>query len=421
MELLFSIIIPVYNSEKYLSNSLKSALKQAFSKKKYEIILINDCSTDGTKSIIQKFKKRFKNIRVINNKKNRKVSYSRNIGIRSAKGKYIIFLDSDDELKKNSLIKIKKMILSHQHDLILCLEFKSNKFRINRKKIGKLNDVNSFIAYENKELIYNPNCWNMILNRSFLQRKNIFFRKIDIFEDQVFCTEVLFNARRIKIVPGTFHNYIQRPHSLSRKTNYLALNSCLYAITNFLQLTKSSKLTKERSVFVKNRMNFIINNINKYIAICSNSQIKKISTLYKKISRKMNIKSNNFYDNFFSFQKLRNFRKSLIFKIINYTYRNYDQIYIFGFGVIGRTIFHVLRRQGIKIDAFLDNDKNFIDNTYLSKKIIAPRSLKYKINKSNKNILVIISQNKKKESKSIIKQLKSFGLENKNIRVVNIS
>ena len=102
MAILFSIIIPVYNSEKYVSSSVKSILKQSFSKNRYEIILINDCSNDNSKLIIENLKKKFKFIKVINNKKNYKVSYCRNIGLKKAKGKYILFLDSDDELKKNS-------------------------------------------------------------------------------------------------------------------------------------------------------------------------------------------------------------------------------------------------------------------------------------------------------------------------------
>ena len=82
MRPLFSIIIPVYNSERYIFASVKSVLKQKFSKKKFEIILINDCSTDNSKSIINKIKKRSSNIKVINNKINKKVSYCRNIGIK---------------------------------------------------------------------------------------------------------------------------------------------------------------------------------------------------------------------------------------------------------------------------------------------------------------------------------------------------
>ena len=107
MRLLFSIIIPVYNSERYISNSVKSVLKTKFFEK-YEIILINDCSTDNSRSIINKIKQKFSNIIVINNKRNKKVSYCRNIGIKKAAGEYIIFLDSDDELKRNALTDIEK-------------------------------------------------------------------------------------------------------------------------------------------------------------------------------------------------------------------------------------------------------------------------------------------------------------------------
>ena len=85
MAILFSIIIPVYNSEKYLLSSVESVLKQSFSKKKYEIILINDCSIDKSTSIIKNLKRKFKTIKVINNKRNYKVSYCRNIGIKKSK------------------------------------------------------------------------------------------------------------------------------------------------------------------------------------------------------------------------------------------------------------------------------------------------------------------------------------------------
>ena len=119
MGILFSVIVPVFNSEKYVSGAIKSILKEPFSKKKYEIILINDHSRDSSKLIIQNFKKKFKNIKVINNKKNYKVSYSRNIGIKSAIGKYIIFLDSDDELKNDTFNKLERLVSNHDYDLIL--------------------------------------------------------------------------------------------------------------------------------------------------------------------------------------------------------------------------------------------------------------------------------------------------------------
>ena len=102
MSTFFSLIIPAYNSEKFISKCLQSVLNQNFSKKKYEIIIVDDASKDATFEICEKFKKKNKIIRILYNKKNYGVSQSRNLGIKSAIGKYIIFLDSDDILKRDS-------------------------------------------------------------------------------------------------------------------------------------------------------------------------------------------------------------------------------------------------------------------------------------------------------------------------------
>lgn len=87
-----SVVMPVYNSEKYLRESIESVLGQIF--KDFELVIVNDCSTDSSSSIIKSYND--KRIRVINNKKNLGTVKSRNIGLKVAKGKYIAILDSDD-------------------------------------------------------------------------------------------------------------------------------------------------------------------------------------------------------------------------------------------------------------------------------------------------------------------------------------
>ena len=91
MGILFSVIVPVFNSERYISNAIKSVLRQKLEKKNYEIILINDNSSDQSLKIIRNFKKKFKNIKVINNKKNYKVSFCRNAGIKKATENILFF------------------------------------------------------------------------------------------------------------------------------------------------------------------------------------------------------------------------------------------------------------------------------------------------------------------------------------------
>lgn len=99
--MLVTIIMPVYNSEKYLEKSLSSVLNQTY--QDFELIVINDGSSDGSLSIIQSFKKIDKRIKLYDLDRNRGISFARNIGIKNSKGKYIAFIDSDDKWKSNKL------------------------------------------------------------------------------------------------------------------------------------------------------------------------------------------------------------------------------------------------------------------------------------------------------------------------------
>ena len=100
MNIFFSFIIPVFNSEKYIYQCVNSILNQK--RKNIEIILINDYSTDKSLKICNFLEKTNKSIKVIHHKKNLGVAQSRNDGIRASGGKYLIFLDSDDYLQKKS-------------------------------------------------------------------------------------------------------------------------------------------------------------------------------------------------------------------------------------------------------------------------------------------------------------------------------
>ena len=425
MGILFSVIVPVFNSERYISNAIKSVLRQKLEKKNYEIILINDNSSDQSLKIIRNFKKKFKNIKVINNKKNYKVSFCRNAGIKKATGKYIIFLDSDDEIKKNAFKDIKKIILKTEYDLILFLEYQSNKYRINKKQVNKIRNIDQFIKHDNKNKIYNPNCWNLVINRSFLNKAKVLFKKIDIFEDQVFCTEILFLARKIKVMPGTFYKYILRPLSLSRNTSYVSFRSCSYVLINFFKFFENKKLSVNKINFIKNRINFIMN-INKvYLNICSKNQIKKISLNFQKNTKKLKVEGNflkkytNKISNFYKLEKLLKLKNQSINKINKLNYVNFDKIFIFSYGVVGRTLFHILKNNRVKINGFIDNNKNFLNANYSSVKIYDLKNFKRKIDQKLTKILVIVCQSNKFVTRKIVYQLKNIGLMKSNIRIFN--
>ncbi len=98
-----SVIIPAYNEEKYIAESIESVLKQDL--KNFEIILVNDNSTDNTKEIIEKFVRKDSKVKLLNHKKNKGRAAAVNTGIKKAKGKYIAFLDADDLMAKGRLKK----------------------------------------------------------------------------------------------------------------------------------------------------------------------------------------------------------------------------------------------------------------------------------------------------------------------------
>ena len=98
---LVSVVIPVYNVEKYLSDCLESVLQQNF--EGMEIFCVDDCSTDGSRDILDQYAARDKRIRIIRYEKNGGLSYARNQAMKQAKGQYIFFLDSDDMMAEGAI------------------------------------------------------------------------------------------------------------------------------------------------------------------------------------------------------------------------------------------------------------------------------------------------------------------------------
>ena len=113
-------------------------------------------------------------------------------------------------------------------------------------------------------------------------------------------------------------------------------------------------------------------------------------------------------------------KKKVSAKVSSGNFKNFDEVYIFGFGINGRTIFHIIKEKKLRVDGFLDNNRNFQNKIYFGKNIINPKKLKLKL-EEGLNVLVIISHDlKTKDSVHIIKQLNKLGLNRENIRMLNV-
>ena len=209
---LISIIIPTYNCEKYVDDCIQSVLKQL--QDNYELIIVDDGSSDGTQSILQKYKKIKHNIKIIYIP-HKGVSVAKNIGLDNAIGQYVTFVDCDDCLENNFLIKNKFLLTEKMADLYI---FGIKFIPLNREhqlwtvQDKFYNDARSFADdyIRTKKLMIYSNS-NKFYKNSIIQKLDLKFRDdIDFGEDRLFNYKYLTGCRHIITSKQIMLRYIQR-------------------------------------------------------------------------------------------------------------------------------------------------------------------------------------------------------------------
>ena len=176
-----SVIIPVYNAEKYLNKTLESILKQSL--KDIEVICVDDGSTDGSVEIIQSFIKKDDRVKLIR-QNNQHAGSARNTGLKEAQGEYIHFMDADDYVLNYAYEAIYNKVIKYDLD---CLKFSSVVYDVKQKDTVDLpaftltrlrpGDFNRLLTLEEGSPIYKVNVapWNGVYRRTFLEKNNIVF------------------------------------------------------------------------------------------------------------------------------------------------------------------------------------------------------------------------------------------------------
>lgn len=201
----YSIIIPTHNDEHTIENTINSILTQ--SNKNYEIIIVNDASTDNTTDVINKIKDtaNMTNIKIIDLKENKKAGGARNEGIKIATGDYIIFLDSDDILENEAIEKISNTIGKDTPDIVY-LGFKIKNGTYEENVIP--NEQNSIKENRLSQWKY-ENVWDICWNKDFLTKNNIHFIEDRYFEDFLFYYQGVVLSKTYKFVQGITHIYTE--------------------------------------------------------------------------------------------------------------------------------------------------------------------------------------------------------------------
>ncbi|MBZ2165915.1 glycosyltransferase [Methanobacterium spitsbergense] len=264
-----SVIVPVYNVEKYLRQCLESILNQTLIE--IEIICVNDGSTDKSSQILEEYAEKYKQITVIN-QENKGIGLSRNAGMECATGEYIGFVDSDDWIDEKMYETMYINAKSHNSDIVMCLthlfddaiqEYKPSDpyFALNL-----FNESFDNTVFDHKLIKgffgVNVTCWNKIYRSKFLNVIEAKFPKID-FEDNIFFYKTYLNAKKISLVRKFLYNYrINRQGSFidaknERFFDIIKMHSLLEGI-----LIETSNLGRYKQKFLNYQVQSILNRYN---------------------------------------------------------------------------------------------------------------------------------------------------------------
>ena len=383
-----SFIIPVYNKEKYLNSCLDSIYKLSKNYKfdqQFEVLAINDYSSDNSLKILDKWKKKNTSLRIFNTKKNCGVSSARNLGIKKSKGEYIFFVDADDFIQIGAFKKVYEIILKNlSKDIFLFYS------EINKRKYNKIDNNNlidkSTNSYSGSLIKINNNfsswnVWKMIVKRKFLIKNKIFFKNLFQFEDWVFIATII-----------------------SKKPKYLLINKFVYSyrLTNFYS---EGKKTSSRSLSNALKTCFYLIKINKKL---KNKTIEKMITNIKII----------IYIDLFALKKNRILKYKKNYPLLNHVFsknlvvqnkidsikiNSLNKFILFCAGRFGRAISLKLRNINQEIKVIIDNNPDYhnlkINNftvknqTYLSKNYKIFKDYKILICHMNKKIFTSVTSN----------------------------
>ena len=277
-----SIVIPTYNVEHYIESTIKCLLNQTFLH--YEVIFVDDCSSDRTTSIISSNIKNLKNFTLILNNKNLGAGACRNIGLNRAHGKYIMFLDADDLFEPILIEKAYTRISSQDADICV---FNINQFNSN-KQIKCFSPSNCFVTknFPIKEpflpsqfnlYVFNTFqnwTWNKIFNTNFIRKNNISFQEIQKTNDLLFVSKALVLASRIVTLNEILVHYRKgNPNSIQANNDEAPL--CFLQAFDALEFFLKEKGLYERYKisFLNKKIDAIVYNLFSVRTYASFSQI----------------------------------------------------------------------------------------------------------------------------------------------------
>ena len=218
-----SFIIPAYNAADTIVRCLDSIYALSFKQEEFEVIVIDDCSTDETVSIIEDWRLKKDNLTLLKQSENHRQGAARNRGVFLAKGDYICFVDADDAVAEG-LVKAIQLAQERRTDMLAFHHALANEQGEIKSEAKRLliegNLLFSGIEMQNKHPYWCSAPWGYIYNKEFLLRVNYPFAEGVLFEDSDFVAVHLYNAERMSYSPDLGYKAYEREGSTTRHTSY---------------------------------------------------------------------------------------------------------------------------------------------------------------------------------------------------------
>lgn len=253
--MILSIIVPCYNSEEHIKRCLNSLINQNLNANDYEIIVINDGSTDNSKKLVENIKANHKNIKLYH-QENKGLGAVRNRGMEIAKGEYIYFIDSDDYLAHNTLGVVINCLKKFNLDLIGFKTIITKKLDLFISENTNTQDINitNGIDFMLKNKNHRYEAWWYVIKNEYLQQTQFKFEEGKFLEDVIFTFKILINAKKMAFLPIDAHRYVEnsnsimnnesQPHLTKLINNYVSLIHRLFHLKKELQDMDDSEQLK---------------------------------------------------------------------------------------------------------------------------------------------------------------------------------
>ncbi len=280
-----SVIVAVYNTEKYVKKCIESLLNQTYDN--IEIVVVEDCSTDNSKKVIQKYKDN-KKIKLLYNEKNSGLSYSRNRGLKEATGEYIGYIDSDDYVEKDYFEKLINSIVKNKSEIAIC-DMKIVYENTNNEQISKCCNYDEFnlVNVINNGLA--ASACNKLFKRELIEKYKFSEGKVN--EDIAVVIPTLCNAKKISYAENSYYYYVQRGGSIQNSGFSDKRFDIFYGVDLTLERIKKNKnFDNLRDALIFNQiivlLIYVITKEKKFF------KRRKILKKFNELSSKYNIRTN---------------------------------------------------------------------------------------------------------------------------------